>query len=581
MFRKRFIKLPTILLAMIITVLTLPTAAFAAEGDSKLTILHINDRHGRTGADAYISRMAKDMKTAGENVLVLDAGDSLHGQTMTNLTKGSGMATVMNYAGYDAMVAGNHDFNFGVDRMTELAAQMNFPLLGANVIKADGTNLLDSYKIFEMNDLKVGVFGICTPETVTNTDPRIIAGLTFRDPATTAAEIVAELTSENCDVIVALTHLGLDEATLPANRSTALAAVDGIDVIIDGHSHTLLENGRTVNDVMIGQTGEFAENIGIIEITVSDNKVNKIARLVPMTGEAALPADEAIVAAIAAEEVKIEPITSVVIGNSPVLLEGSRNMVRTVETNLADVITDSMIWATGADFAFLTGGNIRASIEAGEITMGDVLTTLPFSNLLVTVELSGTDVIKVLEHGIDQHPEEAATRIHVSGLHFTFDPAAAPGSRIVNVTTKDGSVLDPTGTYVLSTSEFLAVGGDGYDMLANGKNLIYYSGDADALAGYIATKPAFQAEPEGRVTVIESEAAVPSSAPETGLPDISMIEPMPMPTVVPLIHIVQPGEYLKKIADMYNTTWEVLQKLNNIAFANLIYPGQELKLPAA
>lgn len=497
----KHIKITAVLLAVLLAVSMLPmSVTLAADSPAKLTIIHVNDRHGRTDADPYISQMAKDLKAKGENVLILDAGDSLHGQTTTNLSKGGAMVEIMNDVGYSAMTPGNHDFNFGVARLQELSELMDFPLLAANVRIGDGQLLFQPYEVFRMNGLTVGVFGIVTPETLTKADPRIVAGLTFEDPAAISADMVQTLQSEGCDIIIALTHMGDDAASDPKNKSDVLAeTVPGIDVIIDGHSHTELPNGKMVGNTLIAQTGAFTDNIGIVEISAE-----KTAVLLPSPWDGTEP-DQAVTDKIDALEAANADITSVVVGNTPVLLQGEREYVRREETNLANVITDSMKWATGADIAFLTGGNIRAGIPAGDITMGQVLTTLPFSNLLVTIELSGADVLAMLEHGVAKYPELSGEFIHVAGLTCAFDPDAKAGERVKTAIMANGKAIDTQKTYTVATSEFLAAGGDGYTMLSRGTNLVYFGGDADALADYLQTQPVIKSEPEGRVSTIAAK----------------------------------------------------------------------------
>ncbi|MCL1820810.1 MAG: 5'-nucleotidase C-terminal domain-containing protein [Oscillospiraceae bacterium] len=490
--KRKFFKKPlAILLTLLLTFSLFPAMVSAAADDVVLTILHVNDRHGRMDADPYISRLAEEIQG---NVLILDAGDALHGQTVTNLSKGETTVEVMNAVGYSAMVPGNHDFNFGVERLLELSEMMDFPLLAANVKKADGENLFQPYEVFKLDGVTVGVFGIVTPETSTGSDPRIVAGLTFDDPAKTAEAMVTALKAEGCDIIIALTHMGLDESSKPENRSDILATVPGIDIIIDAHSHDKLEEGRLVGDTLIAQTGDHGKNIGVIEITTS----GKTARLIEVNDE--LTANESILAAIEAANAGIAHITETVVGSTPVYLNGERAAVRTGETNLANLIADSMLWATDADIAFLTGGNIRASIDAGEITMGQVLTVLPFSNLLVTVELTGAELLGVLEHGVSEYPEEAGKHIQVSGISFSFDPDAESGARVRGVKLSNGDSLDMDEVYTLATSEFLAFGGDGYDL--DGRSLVYYGGDAEAFVDYLATNPTIIAEPEGRVAAV-------------------------------------------------------------------------------
>ncbi len=289
---------------LILSLTLFPGPLFAAANTPvSLTILHLNDTHGRTRAEPYLSRMAQDLKAASENVLILDAGDRLDGQITTNFSKGASMVPIMNAVGYDAMVPGNLDFNFGLKRLKELQQQMDFPILCANVTDRDGKRLFEPYRIFKMAGITVGVFGITTPERLTP----ITAELTFADPAETARKVVDTLTAAGCDIIIAIAHLGNHNASLSANRSDALAAIPGIDVIIDGHSHTLLPDGRFVGDTLIAQTGEYGENIGVVKVTIQDGKMSKTAELVPVQPEGEAPTlafDEAITRAIAAEDAK-------------------------------------------------------------------------------------------------------------------------------------------------------------------------------------------------------------------------------------------------------------------------------------
>lgn len=502
MSKIRFNKFAVMLLTVIITIL--PLTVSAEEDKIILTIIHVNDRHGRMNADPYISQLAGEIPG---NILILDAGDALHGQITANLSEGASMVELMNEVGYSAMAVGNHEFNYGLERLEELSEMMDFPLLAANVKTSNGNNLFQSYEVFVMDGVKVGVFGLTTPETISASDPRIIKGLIFDDPVKTAELMVETLKDENCDIIIALTHMGIDDLSDSANRSNTLAKVSGIDVIIDGHSHTTLENGLLAGDTLIVQTGEYGQDIGVVEITVNGENINKTAKLIPVPTddeESELIADKAILNKISELDAANESVTSVLAGYTPVFLNGEKEAVRTGETNLANLITDSMRYATDADIAFLTGGNIRASIEAGNITVGQVLTTLPYSNLLVTVKLSGAELLEVLEHGISAYPDVVGQHIQVSGLRFEFDPKAESMNKITKVTMADGNELESDKSYTVATIEFLAAGGDGYDMIT-GKEAVYYQGDAEAFINYISTNPEISKEAENRVMAVTIE----------------------------------------------------------------------------
>ena len=581
--KQHFTKAAALTLALLLALGAIPggfTQTAYASGDATLTIIHINDTHGRTAAEPTISQMAKDLRAKGEQVLLLDGGDRLHGQVTANLTTGASMVELMNAVGYSAMVTGNHEYTYGTDRLLELAAMMDFPMLAANV-KKDGAALFQPYEVFELDGLTVGVFGVATPETLTASDPRRVAGLVFESPAETAAAMVEVLKAAGCDIIIALAHLGGDQSSRPENRSDALA-VPGVDVIIDGHSHTALEHGRMVGETLIAQAGEYAEHIGVVEIVMDGGALSKTARLVEVSED--LSADETITAKIAELDASTEDITSQIVGYTPVLLHGEREEVRTGETNLANLITDSMRHASGAEIGFIGGGSIRASIPAGDITMGDVLATMPFANLIVTMELRGAAVWEALEHGVSFYPEPAGPYVQISGLQVLFDPEAPVGERIKEVKTADGAALDSEKTYTMAMLEFNAAGGDGYDMLTSGQNLVYYGGDADAFVAYLATNPEISAAPENRLLATATPGTATDAAEsgaETASPAAPEAAPVPPQTERQEVYIVQPGDYLVKIAEMYNTTWRELQRLNGIQNPHLIYPGQQIKLPAA
>lgn len=496
----KFKKITTLLVAMLLTVLFCQGKTYAEEDSVILTILHINDVHGRTDAEPYISGLMNSL-TAHENILIFDAGDRLHGQTATNLSHGETMVGVMNAVGYNAMVVGNHDLFFGQDRLAELNEMMNFPILAANILDENGTNLFESYIIFDMHGIRVGVFGIASPETAVKASARVVEGLTFEDPVTVSATMVSTLTDAGCDIIIALTHLGDDDSTISENRSDSLAAISGIDIIIDGHSHTLHENGNMIDGTLLVQAGSFGEYVGVIRVMASGEKRAETISVPDGFIEMGIAPDEAIIAQIEDDERSIEHLISEIVGHSPFLLKGAREYVRTWETNLSNLITDSMLFATGADISFLSGGNIRAGIDAGDITMGQILTALPFSNSLVTLELSGADIFQMLEHGVSHYPNESSIFIHVAGINFTFDPDSEPGQRVRTAFLSDGSSLYEETMYTVATTEFLAYGGDGYSMLANGINRSYHEYlDVDVFANFMRSFPEINPEPENRVS---------------------------------------------------------------------------------
>lgn len=534
------------------------TLTAAGNNAVTLTILHTNDTHARVKEGdgmgfAKIYTLIQQSRKENPNTLVLDAGDTFHGQTIATLNKGESIANIMNAIGYDAMTPGNHDFNYGTERLTELDGIANFPILAANVKKADGTDLLTPYIIKEIAGLKVGIFGLATPETIFKTHPDNVKGLTFTDPAKAAAEMTALLLDQT-DMIICLAHLGMDTAS--TDTSTKVAnEVKGVDLIIDGHSHTVLEQGQVVGDTLIVSTGEYDKNLGKVEVTVTDGKVTAMkAALISKDKVTDVAADEAIVKTIEGIEAEQAVILDEVVGKTEVDLEGAREKVRKGETNLGNLITDAMVSLTGADCALTNGGGIRASITAGDITKGEIIQVLPFGNYIVTKNVPGADIKAALEHGTSAYPELLGGFPHVSGIQYVIDTGRPAGDRVVDITV-NGKPLDLNAEYTLATNDFMAAGGDNYTMFADNAILNEYSGLDEAVITYVKAKETIAPKAEGRITA----------------KDGSVKEPQ--------YYIVKKGDWLRKIAKMFNTTWKKLQELNQLKNPDLIYPNQKILLP--
>lgn len=509
------LKLILILIVSLMSFITLDYEAivYGDEEVQKISIVHTNDIHGRVKEDessigmtklGTIIKELKDKKS--KDVLVLDAGDTIHGLPIVGISRGEAMIDIMNVANYDAMVPGNHDFNYGQERLVELSKKANFPIIGANIYKQNGERLLKPYIVKEMNGVKVGVFGLSTPETAYKTNPKNVEGLEFRSPLKEAKIMVEELKNkENVDIIVALTHLGLDGSTDEESRSDEIAKqVEGIDIIVDGHSHTTLEQGKKVNNTLIVQTGDHTKNIGIVNLKVNkDNEKNKVlseSSLITKDQVEVLEEDIEIKKVIEKIEQENEKITSERVGSTGVALNGERENVRTRETNLGNLIADAMIDATGADLAITNGGGIRSSIGLGEITKGDIITVLPFGNYVVTKEVKGLDILKALEHGVSKYPESNGAFTQVGGIKFSFDPSKEEGNRVHSVVIK-GKDLDVNKLYILATNDFMAIGGDNYTMFKDYKILNEYSGLDEVLISYIQKQSKISPQTESRINV--------------------------------------------------------------------------------
>lgn len=545
------------------------------EETKTITILHTNDSHGRAiEADfdgmgfAKLSTLVKEYEAKNSNTLLLDAGDTFHGTNFATLVQGESIAKVMNEVGYDGMAAGNHDFNYGYERLLELEQMITFPLVSANVVKEDGSLLLDPYFIKEVDGVKLGIFGLSTPETHYKTHPKNVEGLTFTDPVAAAQKMVAELQGLEVDVIIAVTHLGIDESSTDTSIKVAEGA-PGIDLIVDGHSHTTLVEGlEGANDTLIVSAGEYTKNLGVVELTFEEDKlVGKSASLITKEQAATITPDPAVEAVIKEISASQEVVLEEVIGKTAVKLDGERELVRAGETNLGNLITDAMLHVSGADVALTNGGGIRASIEIGDITKGDVITVLPFGNYIVTKEVTGAELKAALENGAKSYPATLGAFGHVGGMSYKIDESKAAGERVHSVMVK-GQPLDMNKTYVLATNDFMAAGGDEYTMFSDNAIVNEFPALDEAVIDYIQHMGEVNVKAEGRITVeavaVQAPVAKPVPAPSpSGTED----------------YVVQAGDTLWAIARKYKLTWEKLQEVNKLTNPNLIFPGQRILIP--
>lgn len=566
---KRKISLALSLVLLLGLVLMPNQFVYAAEVET-LTIVHVNDVHGRVEENAGSKELGfAKLKTKVDmmmeedpNLLFLNAGDALHGTTLINLTNGEQMIEIMNTMGFDAMTPGNHDFNYGYEQLMKLKKMTEFPILGANIVH-EGTNKsdFDPYVIYTMdNGLKVGIFGLSTEETKYKSSPKNSVGIEFRDVVSTGKAMVAELQNKT-DLIIALVHLGDDASSV--NTSIKLAnEVKGIDLIVDGHSHTKLPEGNLVNGTLIVQAEAYTKNIGIVKMEVADGKLTKAtASLMPYEEAALLEADEEIVSMIAETKAVNDPIVSIVVGKTLVELDGVREHVRTGETNLGNLITDAMRMSTGADVAFTNGGGIRASIDVGDITVNEILTSFPFTNTLAVIEVTGAELLAAIEHGVKDYPAAAGQFPHVSGMKYTFDAGKPAGSRVTMVMIGD-EALDPAKTYKVVTNDFMAIGGDGYTMFSN-KPFVGEGGLlSDVLIEYVEANVEISPAVEGRVTTIPAPPAPPAPEPPKHIE-----------------YVVKPGDWLSKIGKAFGVDWRVLAEHNNLKNPDLIFPNQIIMIP--
>lgn len=562
-------KLVKVILSLILIVSLSFNGTVFAEESQTLTIVHVNDVHGRLmeddyeGAIGYAKMKTKvdELRAKDPNLLFLNAGDSFHGTTLVNVSRGEAMVRAMNLMDFDAMVPGNHDFNYGYDRLLELQEMAEFPLIAANIVKQkDKSTDFEPYELYTTsNGLKVGVFGLATDETKYKSHPDNTKGIEFTDIIEVSRQVVKELQKEKVDVIIALTHLGIDAAS--ENTASLLAnKVAGIDLIVDGHSHDELAEGQMVNDVLIVQAGAYTKNIGVVKIEFKDKKWDSSkAELIPYEEAKNSAPDQEILDVIEEMKAVNKPLINTVIGTSAVELDGLRENVRRRETNLGNLISDAMRQSTGADLALINGGSIRASIAAGDISIGDVLTAFPFTNTLAVIEVTGAELIAALEHGVKDYPATAGQFPQVSGIKYEFNSANPVGEKIRSLMVGQEEV-DLDKKYKMVTNDFIAAGGDGYVMF-DGKAFVGEGGLlSDVLIEYVEEKTTVNPQVEGRIIANQEPVDSGSSREDKE-------------------YVVKSGDWLARIGKMYGIDWPVLAHYNSLKNPHLIYPDQIIRIP--
>jgi 2',3'-cyclic-nucleotide 2'-phosphodiesterase (5'-nucleotidase family) len=485
--RKSFALSVSLSLIMALAAPAMPAQApNGVEYDLKISIVHTNDQHGIIDGEQYVKGLADAKKAAGEYVMTVNAGDVIQGEPINALTKGESVVKIMNAAGYEVMVPGNNEFISGLEHLIKLKSKIAFPVIAADYFDTAGNRVFDPYIIKEFGDIKAGIFGLTAPPDT--------------NPYEMAKTCVNELKNKECDIIIALVHLGVGGAN--NNSGTGLAEkVAGIDLVIDAHSHMVLENGIPIGDALIVQAGEKLNYIGLAELYIKNKKiVNKKASLIDRATYTSTFKPDAAVAAIIAEELAaVDKMTSSVIGNTLYSLDGERKSVRTSETNLGDMVVDSMRLKTNADIAILQGSMIRASIAAGDITIKSVLGVVPMGVIVKVVDAPGQFILDILEDAVKSYPEPSPSFLQVSGLGYSFNPNASPGKRVLEVITDKDKTLNPEARYKIAMPDKLVEDMQKRDY---GETVIGEYGDyANIFIDYIKSNATIPKDAAGRIRI--------------------------------------------------------------------------------
>jgi len=497
-----------------------PASTTEAKEDlaGKLVVIHTNDIHGRYEKTeeslgiSSVTALKNYYKKQGANVLLLDAGDFSQGTNLVNYYDGLDSVYFLNAAGYDAVSLGNHEFDFGFDELKAMADAAQFPILDANILsKETNEPYFGDNTVFTFGNMTVGVFGLDTPEAKTKASPKNVKDINILDNEALyacAQEQVDELTAKNCDYIICVGHLGVDDESI-GRRSVDLAAnVNGIDLFVDGHSHTRIDGGVDVNGTKIVSTGSYLEKIGV---AIYDGKTTKAKLVDDLYAVGGCPYMDTFVKSF--KDI-VDAAYAGTFATSANLLNGEREPgVRTMETNLGDFSADAYKHTAETyvaeneldmviDGAIQNGGGIRDSILPGEISMDTLYKVFPFGNTISIVTLKGSELLEALEASCSACPNALGGFPQVSGIQFTIDTSvpyaqgelypestyyapAAPGSR-VTITSVGGKAFDLNATYNIAVNNFMADGGDTYYVFTKASQVIDTGVvDAEGLISYV------------------------------------------------------------------------------------------------
>ncbi|EJN04588.1 bifunctional metallophosphatase/5'-nucleotidase [Phyllobacterium sp. YR531] len=614
----------------------LSISAGTAMADYTLNILHINDQHSRIEAinkfdstctpeettknecfggiarvKAKIDERRAALSKDGGNVIVLDAGDEFQGSLFYTTYKGDDTAEFVNAIGFDAMALGNHEFDGGPEVLGKFLDKVKIPVISSNT-QADAEPLIAGkfkpYLIKEIGGQKIGIISALTTDTAEISTPG--PTVKFADEIETLTKLVATLKAEGVNKIIALNHTGYFE------DEEIAAKVDGIDVIVGGHSHTLLSStdpdaggpyptlikNPSGREVPIVQAKAYSKYLGELKVTFDDEGNVTASSGAPILLDSSVTPDAAIAARVAELAKPIEELKARKVADTAGEIDGSREVCRIGECSMGNLVADAMldrVKAQGVTIAIINGGGLRASIDAGEVTMGEVLTVLPFQNTLATFQLRGSDVVAALENGASQIEKIAGRFSQVAGLKYTFDISKPVGSRVSNVEVMQGDSwkpIDTGATYGVVSNNYMRAGGDGYKVFAtNGVNAYDYGpGLEEVLADYLQKNNPYKPVMDGRITSAspiavpvpsETTTPAPPAPPATAAPAADAAKPADAaaPATTPSSYTIKAGDNFWDISEQVygdGFSWKKLSEANPEMRIMKLPIGAEMKVPA-
>ncbi len=482
-YKHIFLSICTIILALFLL-----STSFAEI--KEIRILHINDFHGFAepykpfGSNEYLGGVAflasKINSLRNEKpTLLIAAGDMIYGNNWTNLFYGESVVELMNIMKFDAMVVGNHEFDFGQEILKKRISGASFPVLGANI---EGIESLKPYIIKNISGINVGIIGVITEDTPESTHPRNVTGLGFKPATETISRYLNEIRAK-VDIVIVLSHLGY------YSDRKIVKQINGIDLIVGGHSHTKVTNPVKINNTLIVQAWEYAKALGVVDITFEDgkiiNSIGYLEEIKPISGQE----NKEVQDIVEKYKRRVDEILDRTIGIALTDLDGEN--VRKDETNLGNFIADIIKETSGADVALLNAGTIRTGIKKGEIKVKHVYSVLPFDNYIVAIKLTGRQIREALEHGISAVEKNEGRFPQISGMSFKYNPEANFGEKVTFINIS-GNPIDMDKEYSVATNDFLVAGGDGYKVFGK---VLKSSKDLSITGGAIKSEKLIYNEP--------------------------------------------------------------------------------------
>lgn len=527
---------------------------------------------------------------------------------------------MLNAMKFDAMTVGNHEFDDSEDGLAGFLDKVQFPVVTANVVATAASKIGDRVKpsiVLEVGGQKIGIVGAVANDTAELATPG--PNITIAEDVAKISEQVQKLKQDGVDKIIALTHVGY-----PRDLEF-IAKIPDVDVVVGGHSHTLLSNTDqkaegpypTLVDnpggykVPVVQAGQYSKYLGDLKVVFDDNGVVKESKGDPILVDSSFKPDEATLKRIDELKAPIEALKAKVVGTSEGPIEGDRKICRVKECSMGNLVADATLARVkdqGVTIAFANSGGLRSSIDGGDVSMGEVLTVLPFQNTVATFQLKGEDIRAALENGVSQIDDGAGRFMQVSGMKYSFDRSKPAGSRVVSVEVKEGDAfvpLDPAKTYIVAANNYVRTGGDGFKVFATKAINAYDFGPnlEEAVAAYITANSPYKPYTDGRIAEVTPAGYVALAKPAAPAPAATTAAPAATPAPAPAApatpapptttpaaaaaaaskYVVEKGDSLWKIAaEKYGdgALWQRIAKANTLKHPNHIEIGEELELPA-